>query len=185
MLFVTTLKDVSKRLPKESAMRIRTIFLILAIVLVAGFAALNVDEFTRTSVLSLGFTTVQVPLGLVMLALLVACMLVFLATTIYIQSSHLIETRSYARELSTQRELADKAEASRFTELRHYIETQVTASQQRELATATASNERLAQALTALLARLDISDNSTAAYMGQLEDRLERGSGFMPVRTSV
>lgn len=163
-------------------MRIRTIFLILAIVLVAGFAALNVDEFTRTSLLSLGFTTVQVPLGLVMLAMLVATLLVFLATTLYIQSTHLIETRNNARELHIQRELADKAEASRFTELRAYMEAQTTASQQREAATARASDERLAQALSALLARLDVSDNTTAAYMGQLEDRLNRGPGLMRVR---
>lgn len=166
-------------------MRIRTLLLIIGIVLVAAFAALNVDEFTRTSVLSLGFTTVQVPLGLVMLALLVATMLVFLATTIYIQSAHLIETRQYARELSTQRVLADQAEASRFTELRHYIETQVAAGQQREAAIATVHNERLAQAQAALLSRLDVSDNTTAAYLGQLEDRLERGSGFTPARASV
>ena len=166
-------------------MRIRTIFLILAIVLVAGFAALNVDEFTRNSVLSLGFTTVQVPLGLVMLALLVATMLVFLATTIYIQSTHLIETRNNARELSAQRELADKAEVSRFTELLASMETQAVASQQREAATARASDDRLAQALSALLARLDVSDNTTAAYMGQIEDRLERGSGLMRVRENV
>ena len=161
-------------------MRIRTIFLIIAIVLLAGFAALNVDEFTRSSVLSLGFTTVQVPLGAVMLALLVATMLVFLTTTLYIQSTHLIETRSNARELTAQRELADKAEASRFTELRAYLQAQAAATMQREAMTGKASDERLTQALTALLARLDVSDNTTAAYMGQLEDRLERGTGLMP-----
>lgn len=166
-------------------MRMRTIFLLLAIVLVAGFATLNVDEFTRSSVLSLGFTTVQVPLGLVMLALLVATMLVFLATTVYIQSVHLIETRNNARELNTQRQLADKAEASRFTDLRTYMETQAAASQQREAVTAKASEERLAQALSALLARLDVSDNTTAAYMGHLDDRLERGSDLVRVRSSV
>ena len=166
-------------------MRIRTVFLILAIVLVAGFAALNVDEFTRNSVLSLGFTTVQVPLGLVMLALLVATMLVFLATTAYIQSVHLIETRNNARELNTQRQLADKAEASRFTDLRTYMETQTAASQQREAVTARTSEERLAQALSALLARLDVSDNTTAAYMGHLDDRLERGSDLVRVRSSA
>ena len=80
-------------------MRIRTIFLIVAIVLIAGFAALNVDEFSRTSVLSLGFTTVQVPLGLVMLVLLAAVLLVFLATTLYIQSTHLLEMRQTTRAL--------------------------------------------------------------------------------------
>ena len=164
-------------------MRIRTIFLIIAIVLVAGFAALNVDEFTRSSLLSLGFTTVQVPLGTVMLALLVATMLVFLTTTLYIQSTHLVETRNNARALNTQRELADKAEASRFTELRAYMEAQAASSLQREAGIAQASDDRMTQTLAALLARLDVSDNTTAAYMGQLEDRLERSPCVMHARS--
>ncbi len=154
-------------------MRARTVFLIIAIVLVAAFAALNVDEFTRASVLSLGFTTIQVPLGLVMLLLLVAVMLVFLATTIYIQSNNLIETRQYARELSAQRELADKAEASRFTELHRFLEAQATADQNREAATATVLAERLAQAQATLLSRIEVSERTTADYLVQLESRLE------------
>jgi uncharacterized integral membrane protein len=159
-------------------MRTRTIFLVVAILLLAGFAALNMDEFTRTSMLSLGFTTVQVPLGLVMLALLVIATVIFLATTLYLQSTNLIETRRYARELNTQRELADRAEASRFTELRSYLEVQALAAQHREAAAATVLAERFAQQQQALLARLEQSDNSMAAYMGQLEDRLERRNGI-------
>lgn len=155
-------------------MRTRTIFLIVGIVLLAAFAALNVDEFTRSSVLSLGFTTVQVPLGLVMLVLLVAALLVFLATTLYIQSHNLIETRQYARELSAQRELADKAEASRFTELRNFLEAQAAAELQRENANTTVLAERLAQIQSTLLGRIEESDNTTAAYIGQLENRLEQ-----------
>ena len=160
-------------------MRIRTIFLIVGIVLVAAFAALNVDEFTRTSVLSLGFTTIQVPLGLVMLVLLAAAILIFLGSTLYMQSTNLIETRNYARELHTQRDLADKAEASRFTELRHYLEMQTLAAQNREVAASTVLTERLGQTQTALMNRLDQSDNTTAAYMGQLEGRLERKAALV------
>ena len=147
-------------------MRIRTIFLIVAIVLLALFAFLNVDEFMRPSVLSLGFTTVQVPLGLVMLALLVVAVLVFLATTIYIQSQNLIESRKYARELQSQRELADKAEASRFTELQRYIESENAAAA-----------EKAAQSHAALIARIEQLDNANGAYIGELEDRLERRDG--------
>lgn len=160
-------------------MRIRTIFLIVGIALVAAFAALNVDEFTRSSLLSLGFTTIQVPLGLVMLILLAAAILIFLGSTLYMQSANLIETRKYARELNTQRELADKAEASRFTELRHYLESQTLAAQNRDAAASTVLTERLAQTQAALLNRLDQSDNTTAAYMGQLEDRLERKAALV------
>ena len=159
-------------------MRTRTIVLIVAIVLMAGFAALNMDEFTRSSLLSLGFTTVQAPLGLVMLALLIAALLVFLATTLYIQSTHLIETRQTARELHAQRELADKAEASRFTELRSYLEAQALSAQQREAAHATVLAERLAQTQQALAGKIDQSGNTLAAYIGELEDRLERRDGL-------
>ena len=155
-------------------MRVRTIVLILAIVLLAAFVALNIEEFTRMSVLSLGFTSVQVSLGLVMLALLVVAAVIFLGTTLYQQSTNLLETRNYARELNTQRELADKAEASRFTELRHYLEAQTAAQQRRELAYEQGMSERFAQQNKLLLERLEQTDNALAAYMGQLEDRLER-----------
>ena len=155
-------------------MRARTIFLILSIAVVAAFVALNVDEFTRASVLSLGFTSVQVPLGLVMLALLVAAAVIFLGVMIYIQSSNLLETRNYARELSTQRELADKAEASRFTELRHYLEAQTAAQQRREQAAEQVLSERFAAQNRVLMARLEQSDNMLAAHMGQIEDQVER-----------
>lgn len=159
-------------------MRARTILLVVSILLLAGFVALNIDEFSRTSMLSLGVTTIQVPLGLVMLLLLVIATVVFLASTLYMQSKNLMETRQYARELNTQRELADKAEASRFTELRSYLEVQALAAQHREAAAATVLAERFAQQQQALLARLEQSDNSMAAYMGQLEDRLERRNGL-------
>ena len=155
-------------------MRARTIFLIIGIFLIAGFAMLNVDEFTRTSVLSLGFTTMQVPLGLVMLLLVVAILLVFLATTIYMQSANLIETRQYARELTVQRELADKAEASRFTELRQYMESQAALGINRDALNKAAIDQRLSQTEKMLLHRLDQSDNTAAAYWGQYTDSLAR-----------
>jgi hypothetical protein len=158
-------------------MRIRTLVLIVAIALMAGFAALNMDEFSRPAMLSLGVTTVQAPLGMLMLVLLVAVLLVFLATTLYIQSTHLLEMRQTTRALATQRELADRAEASRFTELRHYLEVQAQNAQQREAAHATVLAERLAQTQDALMAKIDQSGNTLAAYIGELEDHLETRDG--------
>ena len=155
-------------------MRAKSIFLVLFIAVVAAFVALNVSEFTRASVLSLGFTSVQVPLGLVMLALLAAVAVIFLGVMIYMQSSNLLETRNYARELSTQRELADKAEASRFTELRQYLEAQAASQQRREQAAEQVLGERFAAQNRVLMARVEQSDNALAAYMGQLEDQIER-----------
>ena len=157
-------------------MRIRTILFVLAILLVAAFVALNVDEFTRVSVLSLGFMTVQVSLGLVMLVLLGAATAIFLGSALYMQSTNLLEMRKHTRELNTQRELADKAEASRFTELQNFLAAQAAAEQQREAATAAALTEHFAKQQQAVMARIEQSDNTTAAYMGQLEDKLERAA---------
>ena len=160
-------------------MRFRTILMILAILLVAGFVALNVDEFTRVSVLSLGVTTIQLPLGLVMLALLIATVLIFMASALYTQSKYALEARTHTRELNTQRELADKAEASRFTELRAYLEEQTLAEQRRESALGTVLADRFAQQQQVLLARMEQTDNTLAAYMGQLEDRLANRPGMI------
>ena len=155
-------------------MRFRTILLVVVILLVAAFVALNVDEFTRISLLSLGFTTVQVALGLVMLLLLVMLLVIFLASTLYMQSKNLLEARAHTRELDGQRLLADKAEASRFTELRTYLEGETLAAQRREAALGIVLADRFAHQLQALTARMDQTDNTLAAYIGQLEDRLER-----------
>jgi len=85
------------------------------------------------------------------------------AYVVYLQSSVLLETRRHNREMQTQRDLADKAEASRFTELRNFLEAQATARSAQD-------GERHA----AMLARAQQTENSLAAHIGQLEDRLER-----------
>ena len=159
-------------------MRVRSIVLIVFVLFVAGFVALNVDEFTRTSVLSLGFTTVQVSLGLVMLVLLVVATVVFLGSTLVMQSANLLETRKYARELNTQRDLAGKAEASRFIELRQYLEATALAEKEREVMANQVWAERLASLDRSLLARMDQSDHTVAAHLGQLEDRFDKNTAI-------
>lgn len=161
-------------------MRTKILLLLVSILFIAGFTVLNVDELTRTSTLNLGFTTMQLPLGLVMLLFVFAISLVFLVTTIYMHSSRLIETRHYAKELTAQRELADKAEASRFTELRRYLESQAALAINRDSDTVAAMDRRLAQNEKLLLQRLEQSDNTAAAYWGQHDDALLRNR---PLRT--
>ena len=165
---------------RDIYMRIRTILLVSALLILAGFVALNVDEFTRISPLNLGFTTLQVSLGLVMLALLVASLLIFLGSTLYLQSRHVLEARTHTRELTAQRDLADKAEASRFTELRGYLEEQVRAEQQRETALGVVLADRFSQQQQVLLARMEQIDKSLAGHIDQLEDRLTRKYGTAP-----
>jgi hypothetical protein len=106
-------------------MKLRTLLIILALAALTAFVAANWGAFLATTTLSLGITTIEAPLGLVMLILLGAFALAFVAFTAYMQTSAVRESRRNAREVQAQRELADRAEASRFTELRTFLESQL------------------------------------------------------------
>jgi hypothetical protein len=155
-------------------MRARMIVLVVAVLLVAGFAALNWPEFARPTPLSFGPVIVDAPLGLIMLSLLMISLLAFLASTAYLETTYAMETRKFSKELAAQRDLADRAEASRFTELRQHIDAQVRETRQREAATLAGVETLLTQHQRQLDARFKEIDNVVAAHMGQLEDRIER-----------
>lgn len=154
-------------------MKLHSLLLLLIVLAIAAFAALNWNVFVVPTELSLGFTVVQIPLGLVMLGLLAFVTALFLAFVVYLQGSALLETRRHSRELQTHRELSDQAEASRFTELRAFLDTGLKGQ-----------NDLLAQSKAELIARIDLqerelqsrieqSGNTLAAYIGELEDRLD------------
>jgi hypothetical protein len=158
-------------------MRIRSILLILGIVLTTAFVALNLEEFNRLSLLSLGFTTVQAPLAMVMLVALVASLVIFLLFGAYAKSAYLFENQRTARELKAQRALADKAETSRFTELQLYLAAESHAITEREAQESLRLDERLARLQADLESRIEQSGNTLAAYIGELEDRVEQAAG--------
>jgi DNA anti-recombination protein RmuC len=155
-------------------MPLRTILILLAVAGIAVFAMLNWQEFTRPTTLRLGLGTVEAPLGLLMLALTVLLSVLYLVFVTYLQTSILIESRRHARELQTQRELADQAEASRYSQLRQYLEMELQKlADQREQAHARISG-RLDQLDHDLREAIEHSGNTLAAYIGELEDRLQR-----------
>ena len=96
-------------------MQIRTLLMLVVLGAIVLFAALNWSSFMAPTTMSLGFAAVQAPLGLILLGLMALLTALFLVFVVYLQTSVLLETRRHARELQTQRELADQAEASRFT----------------------------------------------------------------------
>ena len=155
-------------------MHLRSIVLLLTTLAIAALAALNWAALSAPASVSLGVASIEAPLGLIMLGLTTLLGAVFLAYVFYLHSSVMLEARRHNKEMTAQRELADKAEASRFTELRVLLEAQ----QQQELAaqkeSAAALSARLDQLEKALEARAEQSDNGIAAQIGELEDRLER-----------
>lgn len=155
-------------------MGVRTGILLVVVLLIAGLAALNWGTLAAPVAVSLGFMQVMAPLGLLMLGLTTLLGLMFLVYVIYMQGTVLVDARRHTKEMQAQRELADKAEASRFTELRNFLADQEQhhmAQNGERHAALLARIERLEEALRL---RAEQADQTLAAHMGQLEDRLDR-----------
>lgn len=143
----------------------RSTILLLIALAIGGLAALNWETLAASSQVSVGLMTFDAPLGLLMLGLTTLLAVFFVAYVLSLQGSVLMEARRHTKEMQAQRELADKAEASRFTELRSYLEAQHVQAQAAFMA-------RIDSLEASLAARAEQSDNSTAAYVGQLEHQL-------------
>ena len=150
-------------------MNFRTILLLLVVAAIGALAALNWYTLSAMAVVSFGVMTLEAPLGLIMLGLTVLLAAFFLFYMLSLQGSVLMDTRRHTKEMQAQRELADKAEASRFTELRAFLEGQNQRSQGELMGRLELLESRVA-------ARVQESGNSTAAYVGQLEDQMRSRS---------
>jgi uncharacterized integral membrane protein len=106
-------------------MKFRTVLVLLMLAAVSVFALANWAAFTAPTALTLGVFEFQAPLGLVMLVLTGAVSGLLLVYIVMQQAGVIMEARRYAKELSAHRELADRAEASRFTELRAFLEAEL------------------------------------------------------------
>lgn len=164
-------------------MKIRTIFLLMVLVAIAVFAMLNWNAFMIPTTLSLGVAVVQAPLGLVMLGLLVFLTALFLLFVAYMQASVLFETRRHERDLRANRELADNAEASRFTELRVFLEAEMKRQADLHAESRVVIIERVDRLDHDLRSALEEAGNTLGAYIGELEDRLEGGAKIIQPRT--
>ena len=155
-------------------MGVRSAFLFAILLLIAALAALNWGTLSAPVPVSLGFMTVSAPLGLIMLGLTVVLAAFFLVYVLYLHSSVLIDTKRHTKEMQAQRDLADKAEASRFTELRNFLEAQENKHMAQNADRHAALLTRLGQLESVIRQRSEQSDNTVAAHIGQLEDRIER-----------
>ncbi|WP_295549481.1 LapA family protein [uncultured Pseudacidovorax sp.] len=166
-------------------MGLRSIVLFVIALVIAALAALNWGTLSAPTVMSLGVTTVTAPLGLVMLGLTVLLAAFFLAYVLWLQGTVLVDARRHTKELQAQRELADKAEASRFTELRNFLESQENTHMARNGERHAAVLARIEQLEATLRQRAEQADNTLAAHIGQLEDRLDRRAVTASVATPV
>jgi Na+-transporting methylmalonyl-CoA/oxaloacetate decarboxylase gamma subunit len=158
-------------------MYLRTFLIIVVVAIVGIFAVLNWGAFTSPTTLSIGFTTVEAPLGLILLGVTGVLALLFLIYLVYLQSSALVESRRYARELQLQRETADNAEASRYSQLQLFLKAELERLGNQTTESKSAVLARLDQLEGDLRSRIEQSGNSLAASIGEFEDRFERSIG--------
>ena len=133
---------------------IRKLSILIVAAVLSLFAWLNWNALSVITPISLGWMTVQAPLGLlVLIPALVLCVL-FSVWALSLQARVLRDVRMNTQALQ-QRELADREEMSRLVELR-----------------------------IDFLRALEASVNTTAAHIGELEDRMERAN-LLPRTDSV
>jgi mannitol-specific phosphotransferase system IIBC component len=141
-------------------MKAPTILLLAILAVIFVFAAANWGVITAPATVSLLVADVQAPMGLILVSITLLLTALFLIFVVYLQTSVLLEARRHSRELAAQRELADKAEASRFTDLRSYLDLEL---------------QKLGE-------KVEQTGNSLAAYIGELEDRLQSQRAGVPAR---
>lgn len=158
-------------------MYLRTLLILTVLGLIAVFSALNWGAFIAPTVLSLGFTSVEAPLGLILLVIVALLTLLFLVYITYLQSAVLLDSRRHARELQLQRDLAEQAETSRFNQLQSLMETELEKLSGDVEQSKSLLLNRLEQIERDLRAALEQTGNSLAAYIGELEDRFDSSLG--------
>ena len=155
-------------------MYLRTLMIVSVLGILIMFALLNWNALTAPTPLSVGLTTVEAPLGLLLLGITALLTALFLVYIVYLQSSALLESRRQARELQSQREVAESAEASRFHQLRITVETALHEQTSQTLEFKNSVLARLEEVERNLRSAVEQSGNSIAAYLGEIEDRFER-----------
>lgn len=167
-------------------MRTRFVLLVLAILLIAGFAALNWSEIIRPAPLLFGPVVMDAPLGAILLGLLALAVVAFALSAATMRTQTLLESRHHYKELEAQRALADKAEASRFTDLRQHLDSQLRELRDRDAISATEMEKARMEHQRELRSQLEQINRTLSARLNELEHRLETrfermGYGRAPV----
>jgi len=155
-------------------MRILVSIIVLVLILLAVFTAVNWSILTTPTPMSFVFFDIDGPLGGTLLAIMLALVLLVVAYAMLLRTTWLVESRRLNRQLQEQRELAQQAETSRFVTLQQTIEKHFA-----ELNAAFANNEKTTIAhvdsvSSAVQDGLNESLNSLIAHIGYVDDKLNQ-----------
>lgn len=161
-------------------MKLSSLALALAMALLALLALLNWSAFSAPTLLNLGVAEVQAPLGIVLLIFTGLLSALFLFYIVVQQAGMILEARRTAKELKGHREVADQAEASRFTEMRAWLDGELRRIEAQSSAATREMGARIDKLDQALQDTLTESSKSMLAYLAEIEDKLDRVSPPRP-----
>lgn len=102
-------------------MKIRTFLMVIGLIVVIAFVALNWSAITMQTTLSLGVAAVHAPMGFVILGLSTIFTLLFIVFVIYSKASRFLRERHLTREIKARQELQDNDEGLNISELRDQL----------------------------------------------------------------
>ncbi len=143
--------------------RVRTALVIVVALLIAIFFFVNWSVLAAPAKFSLLVASAEIPIGVVMLVLLGVAIGVVVVYAGLWHRSLLIDYGRQTKELHAQRLLADSAEASRFTEIGTLLRAEMAAL-----------TVRLDTSFGALREEVRNTENSLAASLGEMDDRIQR-----------
>lgn len=106
-------------------MHLRTVFLLLLFVLCSVFLVVNWEGVMANVNVNLLYTEIQAPLGLILLLGPGLVILICLVYGFVQQAALSMELRRVNKQLQQARDLAQKAEQSRFVELKNEMQKQI------------------------------------------------------------
>lgn len=150
-------------------MRILNVLMVIVAILMGALVVINWAVLVTPVDISLAIAHVNAPFGLLLLGFAVTLSVVFCGYLLAIQMGALSAARKHAAELRRHRELTDTTELSRATELRQWLQQEFESMGQAQRA----AEQRLHDALAA-------TNNTLAACIGEIDDRLDRRWGVSP-----
>lgn len=155
-------------------MNFSTLLVVVVVVALAALALFNWPAISAVTSVSLGMAHVQAPLGLLLLAFTAALGLLFVVHSVVQQTRAGSEARRHAKELAAQRDLADRAEASRFSELRAFLDAELRRLDAQAADQRAGVVTRIDGLEAALRAKVDEATRTLSAYVGEVDDKLDR-----------
>ncbi len=165
-------------------MRLRTVFLVLAVAVVGALALLNATEIIRQVPVNLLWVQVEAPLGLVLLGLLATAVAISLSMGTTLRARHRHREQALSQAMQTQRDLDHRAEASHFSELRQTLDNLLRETRQRHDDIGGAVEQSLVRHQRETRTQLEGLHRAMGSRLGEMEARLEaRLDGVAPSRS--